>query len=189
MVSIITGVVIGFTITIWYVALDKQYNIDSNIIVNIVIASSTMIATAIHFSSTRKQRSDRIWEINKDILLKLALSLSKVIEDIEKARAYELDNMQGIAHETGATYEYNEEAYQDFTNSSFEVLNAYTPLMSNELVEAIKSLQKIDNEVRESVNDGELDYFQAYDTILPEHKKLQTMLNTFIKKISGIKYT
>lgn len=188
MVGIITGIVIGFTISIWYIALDRQYDFDTNIMVNIVIAGSAMIATSIHFYTTNKQRSDRIWEINKDILLQLALSLSKVIEEIEKARDYEFDCMQGIEHETGITYEYNKESHKNFSDSTFEVLNVYAPLMSNQLIEAIKHLKEVDEKTTESVNNGWLNNFEAYDSILNEHKQLQTMLNEFIKEISGIKY-
>ncbi|TNY94272.1 hypothetical protein CGK58_24740, partial [Vibrio parahaemolyticus] len=83
MVNLVLGVLLGFCLTIWYVAIDLRFGFDSNVSINVVIAIATVIATAIHFDSQRKQRKDRIWDMNKNVLLDLAHALSEVIEATE----------------------------------------------------------------------------------------------------------
>jgi MFS superfamily sulfate permease-like transporter len=75
-VSFALGIMIGIFISIWYLVFDFSFNFDHAITVNVMIAVTTMIATAIHFDSVRHQRKDRLWEINKESLLKLSKAIS-----------------------------------------------------------------------------------------------------------------
>ncbi|PWS55727.1 hypothetical protein DK924_02850 [Pseudoalteromonas sp. meg-B1] len=136
-----------------------------------------------------KLRKTRVWDINKDVLLNLSSSLAKVVEDLKKATDYHFDEMQNIAHQTGVTYDYPPELYENFSNQTFEVLNVYKPLMGRDLISNLEELKTINDRVSEGVNEGELNVFEAYDKILYEHQKLQEKLNTFIKQVSGVQYT
>ena len=166
-----------------------ETKIDITILTNIVIAFATAIATAIHIDSQRKQHRERVWELNKDILLGLSSSLAKVIDDLRYALDYSFDCMQGIELETGITYEYPLELYQKFTERKFEVLNVYKTLMSSEVISAIEKLQKVDADLVKSYNNGELNEFEVNGNLLHAHEHLQKLLNDFVKKVSGIKYT
>jgi conjugal transfer/entry exclusion protein len=172
--SLITVFNVKFDISIW---------------ANIVIAIATCVATAIHVDNQIKLRKTRVWDINKDVLLKLSSILAKVIEDLEKAMDYYFDEIQNIAHETGITYDYPKELYENFSNQTFEVLNVYKPLISKALISSLEELKSTSDKVDMGVNEGELNLFEAYNRILLEHIKLQGKLNTFIKQVSGVQYT
>lgn len=129
MVKIVTGAVIGFTMAFWFLALDSKYNFNSAIAINIVIAVATIFAVAIHFDSVRKQRRDRVWEINKDNLLNLSKALSDSININSKLSEQEFNKMQGIPDETctDGAYEINNAFQQSLSVS----LNVYKPLLLN----------------------------------------------------------
>ena len=59
MVKYVLGLVTGFTATIWYVALDLNFELDNSLSINVVIATATIIATAIHYDSVRQQSRAR----------------------------------------------------------------------------------------------------------------------------------
>ncbi|MGN5222779.1 hypothetical protein [Aeromonas veronii] len=172
--SLITVFNVNFDITVW---------------TNIVIAIATCIATALHVDNQIKLRKTRVWDINKDVLLNLSSTLAKVIKDLEKANDYHFDKMQNIAHETGATYSYPEDLYENFTAQTFEVLNVYKPLMSRDLISNLEELETVSKRLDEGVNKGELSVLEAYDRMLYEHEKLQNKLNSFIKQVAGVQDT
>ncbi|WP_206665140.1 hypothetical protein [Aeromonas sobria] len=58
MIKLLLGVVLGFSATIWYVALDLRFDFDSSLSVNIVIALATVTAAAIHFDSVKSQKRE-----------------------------------------------------------------------------------------------------------------------------------
>lgn len=66
MVKYILGLLTGFCLTVWYLVFDLKFNFDHAFTLNLIIAAGTITATAIHFDSVRKQRKDRVWEINKE---------------------------------------------------------------------------------------------------------------------------
>ncbi|HHX8443243.1 TPA: hypothetical protein ACVO0G_004672 [Vibrio diabolicus] len=172
--SLVTVFNVKFDVTVW---------------TNIVIAIATCIATALHVDNQIKLRKTRVWDINKDVLLNLSGTLAKVIEDLEKATDYHFDKMQNIAHETGATYTYPKDLYENFADQTFEVLNVYKPLMNRDLISSLEELKVASDRVDDGVNKGELSVFEAYDRILHEHEKLQNKLSSFIKQVSGVQYT
>ncbi len=185
------GLIIGMFFTMFTFSLIAVFSVTFDVTVwtNIVIAIATCIATAIHVDNQIKLRKTRVWDINKDVLLNLSSSLAKVVEDLKKATDYHFAEMQNIAHQTGVTYDYPPELYENFSNQTFEVLNVYKPLMGRDLISNLEELKTINDRVSEGVNEGELNVFEAYDKILYEHQKLQEKLNTFIKQVSGVQYT
>ncbi len=185
------GLIIGMFFSMYSFSLITVFNVkfDVSIWTNIVIAIATCIATALHVDNQIKLRKTRVWDINKDVLLNLASTLAKVIEDLEKATDYHFDEMQNIAHETGATYSYPQDLYENFADQTFEVLNVYKPLMNRDLISGLEELKVVSGRVDEGVNKGELSVFEAYDIMHHEHKRLQKKLNSFIKQVSGVQYT
>ncbi len=185
------GFVIGMFFTMFSFSLITVFNVNFDITVwtNIVIAIATCIATALHVDNQIKLRKTRVWDINKDVLLNLSSTLAKVIKDLEKAYNYHFDKMQNIAHETGATYSYPEDLYENFTDQTFEVLNVYKPLMSRDLISNLEELETVSKRLDEGVNKGELSVLEAYDRMLYEHEKLQNKLNSFIKQVAGVQDT
>lgn len=185
------GFVIGMFFTMFSFSLITVFNVNFDITVwtNIVIAIATCIATALHVDNQIKLRKTRVWDINKDVLLNLSSTLAKVIKDLEKAYNYHFDKMQNIAHETGATYSYPEDLYENFTAQTFEVLNVYKPLMSRDLISNLEELETVSKRLDEGVNKGELSVLEAYDRMLYEHEKLQNKLNSFIKQVAGVQDT
>lgn len=182
--NFILGVIVGFAITIWYVAFDLAYSFDTNITVNIVIASATLIATAIHYSSVKKQDRERVWEINKEALLELSQALSDIILETEKALEYEwaCGSMNGPDIEAPS----NPNAYKNFDEKVLYMLNVHKPLLPNNLVNAIGALQVLDSKINRLVNEDDLDHKEAYEEMLKSYSYLRDELNKFIRKIAGV---
>jgi hypothetical protein len=181
----ILGLMFGITGTIWYLVFDLKFDFNGNISVNYVIACATCIATAIHFDSVRKQRKDRVWDINKQVLLDLTYSLSEVIKETEKEIELEYQYMND-----GITI--NDSKGNPFVNLTDKIdyiLNVYKPLMNKELVNSIRHHNDIDTRVTHEVNNEGLDNLDAYLEMQKEHKKLHTFLIKFISEVSGTKNT
>ncbi|WP_205343116.1 hypothetical protein [Denitrificimonas caeni] len=154
-------------------------NIDMSVITNIIIAAATVIATAIHFDSQRKQRIDRIWDINKSILLDLTYSLSEAMEatEIEIQNRYSYDDEQ-VATKHHVWSELNEKINY--------MLNVYGSLVSSELLSSINHHKQVSRKISSQVNYEYLDTTTAYEEMLIEHKALYGKLLSFIAKISGV---
>jgi len=182
--NFILGVIVGFTITIWYVAFDLAYSFDTNITVNIVIASATLIATAIHYSSVKKQDRERVWEINKEALLELSQALSDIILETKKALEYEWACGSMNAPDIEAPS--NANAYKNFDEKVLYMLNVHRPLLPNNLVNAIGALQVLDSKINRLVNEEDLDHKEAYEEMLKSYSYLRDELNKFIRKIAGV---
>ena len=98
MFEFLIGGIIGVFVAMIGFALILAFGskIDLAIMTNVIIAFATVIATTIHFDFRKTQKKERVWEINKNVLLELALSLADVIEDLEKATDHYFDVDQGI---------------------------------------------------------------------------------------------
>ena len=184
MVKVVTGAVIGFTAAVWFLALDSKYNYDSAIAVNIVIAVATIYAVVIHYDSVRKQRRDRVWEINKDNLLSLSKTLSDSISINSKLSEQEFCKMQGIPDETctDGAYEINTAFQQSLSDS----LNVYKPLLNEELITAIEKYQTAEKLIEEDYNCDAIVVFEAYERQWSIQKELHQTVSAFIKKVAGI---
>lgn len=157
-------------------------SIDMSVVTNIIIAAATVVAAAIHFDSQRKQRIDRIWDINKGVLLDLTHSLSEAIEATE----IELQNCYSYHDEQIETKPYVWKSLDEKINY---MLNVYGPLVSPELMSSINHHKQVSNEISRQVNQEDLDTSTAYETILEEYKALHKKLLSFISKISGVSAT
>ncbi|WP_333912585.1 hypothetical protein [Vibrio coralliirubri] len=185
------GFILGMFFTMLSFSLIIIFNgkLDIGIWTNIVIALATCVATALHMDSQRKLRRQRVWEVNKDILLELSSVLAQVIEELNQATDYHFAKMQAIEEEIDIKYEYKPQVYENFAKKSFDVLNVYKPLMKEELIVAIEELQAADDEISKHAENNTIIPFEAFDNLLFEYKKLQSQLNKFIKEIAGIQYT
>ncbi|BCB59385.1 hypothetical protein HaloA020_00860 [Halomonas sp. A020] len=178
MVKFLIGVIAGFALTIWYVAFDLNYHFDSNIAVNIVIASATALATAIHFDTVKKQRKDRVWEINKGVLLTLLELVSQAIEETE----FSLDHE--YAHEVG--HHPNNEIWGKLKLQANLALNVYGSLMSKELFQHIETSKAIDEQIHDEVFNEDLDHLDAHERSLENLQALQLKLREFILQMAGL---
>ena len=185
MFKFILGAILGcfFSFISLLIMLVSTINIDMALITNIVIALATVVATAIHFDSIRKQRKDRIWEINKDILLNLAHSLSLVIQ----ASEYYLELERNEFNELPRTRKPKEDVYDNFQNNQEYAINVYRTLMSKELIDSIELAKKRNDQITDAVNHDAIEHAQAYSESLHSYEKLQNNLNTFIASMSGVK--
>ncbi|PKH04560.1 hypothetical protein CXF72_00245 [Psychromonas sp. MB-3u-54] len=184
MLNFILGCIVGFAVTIWYVILDLNYSYDSNVTVNIVIASATLIAAAIHYVSVKKQDRERVWEINKEALLGLSQALSDRISETENALEYEwaCNSMNGPDIDPPN----NPDGYKNFDDKVLYMLNVHKPLLPKNLVDSISSLQTLDKKITHSVHDEGLDNKDAYEEMLKSYSYLRIELNQFIRKIAGV---
>lgn len=156
--------------------------IDLLIVTNIIIAIATVVATAIHFDSQKKQRLDRVWDINKGVLLDLTHSLSEAIEATE----IEIQNCYSYHDEQVETKPY---VWRNLDEKINYMLNVYGPLVSPNLLSAINHHRLVNREISRQVNQNDLDISEAYETMLKEHKALYEQLLSFIAKISGVSAT
>ena len=163
-----------------------KLNIDSNISVNVVVAIATCIATAIHYDSVKKQRKDRVWEINKSILLDLTKALNAAIKETE----LQIEEMhQEFTTSLERRNQSRANIYDSLKEKIDECLNVYQSLMSKKLLLSIETLNNIDNETNHQVHHEDLDVLSANETMLSSYKVLHNELIIFIAKISGIKNT
>ena len=190
MFEFLIGGIIGVFVAMIGFALILAFGskIDLAIMTNVIIAFATVIATTIHFDFRKTQKKERVWEINKNVLLELALSLADVIEDLEKATDHYFDVDQGIQYETGSSYSHPAELYQDFSRKTFQLMNAYKPLMTRELLKSFDDFQTSQDNVYNALDSEGLSTFEAYDHSLGHHKTLKKELDQFIKDVSGIEY-
>ena len=186
LINTLVGIVIGFTLTIWYVALDLRFDIDSALSVNVVIALATVTATAIHFDSVQRQKKDRVWEINKEIILKLFGSLSTAAQVSLDQMNFELASM---SDHTVEQPDFDRENYNTLTKSLNESLTLYSPMLPDNVIEAIKKHKSKSEQIAEAYDNDVIDIIGAYDSDYGNHVELLGVLDTYIKRIAGTKYT
>lgn len=187
MINLILGILLGFTLTIWYLVFDMQLNFDHIFSVNIVIAMASVTATAIHFDSVRRQRKDRVWEINKENLINLSKAISDAIEISSKLSEREFNNMQGIPDDTDT--DGAKEINDTFRKTISHSLNVYKPLLNSELTDAIEKYQKEEKSIEEDFNHDAIRSFEAYDRQWAAQKELHKVVSSFIKGVAGIEVT
>ncbi|MCP4055534.1 MULTISPECIES: hypothetical protein [unclassified Pseudoalteromonas] len=184
MVKYILGLLTGFCLTVWYLVFDLKFNFDHAFTLNLIIAAGTITATAIHFDSVRKQRKDRVWEINKESLIQLSKSLADAIEVSSKLSDQEFNIMNNIPDDTcteGAA-----EINQKFQMTISDSLNVYKPLLNAELITAIEKYQQAEKNIESSFDHDQINVFEAYDSQWGAQKELQIVVSRFIKEVAGI---
>ena len=182
------GIIIGafLTFILLSTTLAFDLNIDISIITNIVIAFATVVATIIHFDSVSKQRKDRIWEINKDVLLDLAHCLSLVIKASEYHLDVEYERMSQYP-EVSSLKKPEPDVYEKFINKQEYVLEVYRSLMDKELIDSLEKAKAKNDKITDAVNDDIFDVAEAYEESIACYKDLQTKLRSFMAKISGVR--
>lgn len=184
MFKFLLGALVGlfFSMMIFSAFTTFDMEIDMSVVTNIIIAAATVVATAIHFDSQRKQKIDRIWDINKGVILDLTHSLFEAIEATE----IEIQNFYGHHDEKIDNKPY---VWHDLDEKINYMLSVYSPLVSPELLSLINHHKQVNSEISRLVHQEDLDTYTAYETMLQEHKKLYEKLLSFIAKISGVSAT
>ena len=128
------GVVVGlvFALVTFPFVIAFDITISLTVITNIIIATATVVATTIHFDSQRKQRADRLWDINKNVLLELAHCLQDAIEATEA----EIHNCYSHPEEHIAI---KASAWKNLDEKINYALNVYRPLMNEGLIASINN--------------------------------------------------
>ncbi len=183
LIGAVVGFFVGFVFFIFLLLTDSEINIA--IATNLVIAFATVVATVIHFSSIRQQRKDRLWDINKPILLDLSHSLSSVI----KASEFYLQEEYASVHIDDSPKEIerpNTSVFKEFHEKREYALNVYKTLMSQELIDALAEAKRINDNIDHGVNEHGVDHITAYEESISTNKKLQEKLDFFIAKMSGV---
>ena len=152
---------------------------------NFIIAVATVMATIIHFSSIRQQRKDRLWDINKPILLGLSKSLSTVI----KASEFYLQEEYACHHIDDAPNPNDKpdpNVYKEFDQKREYALEVYKALMDKELIDALKEAKRLNDNIDHGVNEYGVEHISAYEASISVNKDLQRKLSFFITKMSGV---
>ncbi|PSW59895.1 hypothetical protein C0W54_18155 [Photobacterium kishitanii] len=187
MVSFALGIAFGIFMTIWYLVFDFSFNFDHAITVNVMIAVATMIAAAIHFDSVRHQRKDRLWEINKESLLKLSKAISDSVEMTSKFQDDEFYRMHGIEDKVkDINTDGYQEVFKQFEETISDSINVYKPLLSSIVIEAIEEYQQSEKNIIILYDSEEYTEFQVYEDRLFIQKKLQKVVLNYIKQASRI---
>ncbi|EJR0682680.1 hypothetical protein ACEV76_23675 [Vibrio parahaemolyticus] len=187
MFKFLIGCVIGFFVSfvslVLFLVSDTKF--DMSVVTNLIIAAATVMATIIHFSSIRQQRKDRLWDINKPILLGLSKSLSAVI----KASEYYLQEEYARQHIDDAP-DPNEQpdpsVYKEFDQKREYALEVYKVLMDKELIDALEKAKRINDNIDHGVHEHGVDHISAYEASISANEDLQKKLSFFIAKTSGV---
>lgn len=158
---------------------------DASIATNLVIAIATAMATTIHFSSIRQQRKDRLWDINKPILIGLSQSLSSVIKASEfyLQEEYASENLDDAPNPNDKP---DPTVYKDFSRKREYALNVYKVLMDKELIDTLKEAKRINDNIDHGVSEYGDHHITAYEESISTNKDLQEKLSFFIAKMSGV---
>ncbi|WP_139705090.1 hypothetical protein [Aeromonas hydrophila] len=184
MVNFVLGFLFGIAATIWYLVFDFDFNFDHAITVNFSIAAATITATVIHFDSVRKQRKDRLWEINKDSLLKLSKAISDAVDMSGKLFDSHFNQEQGIPDDVNT--DDSDIVHAKLKEALSDSLYVYKPLLSPELISSIEAYQDTQKKIAESYNNNYIPILSAYDQQWAAQKKLQNVIAQFIKQVSGV---
>lgn len=187
MFQLLIGSVIGFFggFVFFIAVLLTDIKFDVIIATNLIIALATVVATVIHFSSIKQQRKDRLWDINKQILLDLSHTLSLVI----KASEFYLQEEYARNHVDDAPKASDSpdaNVFKEFEDKQEYALNVYKTLMSKELIVALREAKRINENIDQGVNRHHVDHITAYEESISTNRELQLKLDFFIAKMSGV---
>lgn len=180
LIGSVVGFFGGFVFFITILLTDIAF--DVTIATNFIIALATVVATVIHFSSIKQQRKDRLWDINKPILLDLSHTLSLVI------KASEFYLQEGYIDDAPqASDAPSAGVFKEFKEKQEYALNVYKTLMSKELIAVLSEAKRINENIDYGVNEHEEDHISAYEKSISTNQELQKKLDFFIAKMSGVK--
>ncbi|MBD1390660.1 hypothetical protein IC617_14575 [Neiella sp. HB171785] len=187
MFQVLIGAVFGFFggFVLFVAILLSDIKLDVSIATNIIIALATVIATVIHFSSIKQQRKDRLWDINKPILLDLSHTLSSVIKASEfyLQEEYARNHIDDAPKASDAP---DANVFKAFKEKQEYALNVYKTLMSQELISALENAKRINENIDHGVNEYGVDHITAYEESISTNQALKEKLDFFIAKMSGV---
>ena len=183
LVGCVVGFFVGFVSFVMVLISDAKF--DMSVVTNLVIAAATVMATIIHFSSIRQQRKDRLWDINKPILLGLSKSLSAVIK-ASKFYLQEEYARRCIDDAPSQKDKPDPNVYKDFNKQREYALEVYKVLMDKELIEALEKAKRLNDNIDHGVYEYGVDHISAYEASISVNEDLQKKLSFFITKTSGV---
>lgn len=176
---------------------------------NVIIAIATIVATYIHITSEKrrilerlsdidkqredqrqeneKRRKERLWDINKKMLLDLSDALSKVIH----ANNYEIDkhtlSSSGNGEDVDQLGEEPDGAiYPHFDKTLDYAVRVYKPLMNKSLIEKCDNLVRTNNNFKIATKEMEMEVIDAIEQINALYEDVLHDLQEYIIDISGI---
>ncbi|WP_342652472.1 hypothetical protein NM449_14240 [Vibrio metschnikovii] len=183
LVGCVVGFFVGFVSFVMVLISDAKF--DMSVVTNLVIAAATVMAIIIHFSSIRQQRKDRLWDINKPILLGLSKSLSAVIK-ASKFYLQEEYARRCIDDAPSQKDKPDPNVYKDFNKQREYALEVYKVLMDKELIEALEKAKRLNDNIDHGVYEYGVDHISAYEASISVNEDLQKKLSFFITKTSGV---
>lgn len=190
MLLILLGFFIGFFFALmsFAIIMGNGIVVDMTVVTNIVIATATTTAVFIQIDSSKKQKQARVWEINKEILLNLAHSLSAVINLTEKRISLIESRTYFRTEESEKIDEsQNSKIYEKLTNNIDLILNVYSSIVDKSLINKLHSLKDKQQEIAELYNIDALSDLDAYEEVLNSYTSLQITLQAFIGRIAGLR--
>ena len=166
----------AFAVLIFLVVVDVK--IDASSISNVIVAVATCVATCIHMDSVWRQRKERVWELNKSILLDLAGTVSKVISQTSEVLDALYSNKMVFIEDA--------ELYKNVEEQVNSAINVYSSFMPDELVVALRKYQREALETKSGFQSDEFDQIDAYERQYEFSKALYQSLKGFIAEVAGI---
>lgn len=189
MLLILLGFLVGFfcALSVFVMIMVSEIKVDMTVVTNIIIATATTTAVFIQIDSAKKQKQARIWDINKDILLDLAQSLSKVIDLTEKR----ISIIESIYYDHTNNPEaidskFSKKIYENFENNIDSILNVYSTIVDKNLINQLKNLKNKQLEIGELYQVDALTEIDAYEEALKNYSSLQSTLQAFIGRLAGL---
>ena len=136
------------------------------------------------------QRQDRIWDMNKEVLLDLSHTLSKIIEYksmwIDEAYAAMASQNEKDSDNNSSLDDIDQQIYKKMDRQINNIINVYEPLIGKKLVDNLKQFQKDEKQIDYEVFEEDLDVIEAYNRSLNTSTSLYNDLMSFIRKYSGV---
>lgn len=183
-IALLIGGCVGLIFAAAFLYTPNNADITAGTIANSVIALCTFIALIISYFSINSQKENRRWEINKDLLIKLATSLSDQMEQTEKFMDKEFDREQGIPNNKEIIW--NHEISKKFNEILSHTVQVYGVLLNNEILKAVETYKNEENNISHAANIDEISIFEAYDSSLAAQRNLMKVLNKNIKIYAAI---
>lgn len=149
-IALLIGACVGLILAAAYFYATNNSDIAAGTIANSIIALCTFIALIISYFSIQSQKENRRWEINKDLLIRLATSLSDQMVQTEKLMDIEFDREQGIPN--NQTTIWDPAIHKKFNEILSHTVQVYGVLLNNEIIEAVEIYKNEENNISHAAN-------------------------------------
>ena len=139
-IALLIGLCAGLVLAATHFHISNSADIAAGTMANYVIALCTLIAIIISHFSITSQKENRRWEINKDLLIKLATSLSDQMDQTEKFMDIEFDHEQEIQNNKEIIWD--PEISKKFNESLSHTVQVYGVLLNNEILNVVETYKK-----------------------------------------------